>query len=118
MNQKTLLLNIVAPEGLLRTEENLTAINITLANGSFLGIRPGHAPLIAETNEGKVHFRSGSTRGDYELHAGVLEVRDNVVTILIAGEVSSTPDEITEPAEMNFDRLINTLLANQETSNT
>lgn len=118
MNQKTLLLNIVAPEGLLKTEENLTAINITLANGFYLGIRPGHAPLIAETQVGKVHFRSETTQGDYELHAGVLEVRDNVVTILTAGEMSSIPNEITEPADLNFDRMINTFLCNQDSLNT
>ncbi len=110
MSSNSLKLKILTPEGSLLEAGSLDSVNVPLADDCPIGIRPGHAPLIAETNKGKVLYRESNHEKQIELHAGVLEIRDNVVLILSPGEVSTIPQEITQPSETEYDRLMNTLV--------
>ena len=105
-----LTLKILTPEGLIFKEEGLDAVNIPLADGCPIGIRPGHAPIIAETLKGAIHYRSVHQENEVLLHAGVLDLRDNVVILLTAGEVEKTPESLAEPVPTEYDRLMQTLI--------
>lgn len=105
-----LSLNVLTPEGSILDEEALYSVNVPLADGCPIGIKPGHAPLIAETIQGLVRFRSSDGENQIELHAGVLDIRDNQVIILTPGKVSATPLEITEESENDYDRLMTSLI--------
>jgi len=105
-----LSLNVLTPEGSILDKEALYSVNVPLADGCPIGIKPGHAPLIAETIQGPVRFRSLDGENQIELHAGVLDIRDNQVIILTPGKVSATPLEITEESENDYDRLMTSLI--------
>ena len=106
----SLTLKVLTPEGILYKEENLYAVNIPLADGCPIGVRPGHAPLIAETDQGKVQYRSSGSENEIHLHAGVLDIRDNMIILLTAGEVEKTPEAIAEAVPTEYDRLMQTLI--------
>jgi len=105
-----LSLNIFTPEGTILEADSLFSINIPLADGSPIGIKPGHAPLIAETEQGAVRFRSSEGENQIELNAGVLDIRDNLVIILTPGKASGTPRGITDGPETEYDRLMGSLI--------
>jgi F0F1-type ATP synthase epsilon subunit len=105
-----LRLRILTPEGAIFERAGLASVRVPIVDGGSIGIRPGHAPLIAETAQGTVLYRTESEHGSIDLHSGVLELNDNLVNILTPGEVSQTPDLLTNPSEMEFDRLMQTLM--------
>ena len=109
-NLGMLTLKVLTPEGIIFEKGDLTGINIPLADGCPIGIRPGHAPLIAETLMGTIRFYTKDIEKKISLHAGVMEIRDNLVTLLTAGELEKTSEEIIEPAAMEYDRLMQTLI--------
>ena len=109
MKRGSLELKILTPEGSLIEADSLESINVPLADDFPIGIRTGHAPLIAETIKGKVIYRGSSQENQIELHAGVLEIRENMVVILTPGKVSSMPREINQPSVTEYERLMNTL---------
>ena len=106
-----LTLRILAPEGAILEKENLSAVNVPLVDGGSIGIRPSHAPLIAETSRGVIQYRSDISQDSIELHPGVLNIKDNLVIILTSGEMLQTDNVILEPAGNEFDRLIQTLIS-------
>lgn len=108
--RERLHLKILTPQGIILERDALTGVNVPLADGLPIGIRPGHAPLIAETAQGRIRYRTTTSEADIELHAGVLEVRQNDIMILTAGKVSETPPEISTQPEKAFDRLMQTLI--------
>lgn len=108
--KERLHLKILTPDGIILERSSLTAVNVPLADGLPLGIRPGHAPLIAETVRGSIKYRTSTSEKGVVLHAGVLEIRKNVVMILTAGEVSETPSEISTQPEKAYDRLMQNLI--------
>jgi F-type H+-transporting ATPase subunit epsilon len=87
-------LEIVTPEKKV-VETAAEEIQIPGRNG-YLGIMPGHAPLITELAVGEVSFRehSGSTSNDERLAVawGFAEVLPDKVTIL--AETAERPSEI------------------------
>ena len=111
MNAKgRLTLKVLTPEGMLFTKEGLDAVNIPLADGRPIGIRPGHAPLIAETMKGAIHYRFINQEDEFYLHAGVLEIREDVIMLLTAGEIEKTPEALGEAVVTEYDRLMQTLI--------
>ncbi|MFU8826185.1 MAG: F0F1 ATP synthase subunit epsilon [Brevefilum sp.] len=102
-------LRILAPDGINFEKDSLTSISVPLADGGWIGIKPGHAPLVAETVRGAVRFRSEVEEYNIELHPGVLEIRDNTVIILTAGEVFKDAGFIAKPAQIEFKRVMQTL---------
>ena len=87
---ETFQLEIVTPEKVaVRTSAEETQIPGT--NG-YLGILPGHAPLITELAIGEITYRDGSTTHHLAVAWGFAEVLPDKVTIL--AETAERADEI------------------------
>ncbi len=111
MNRKSLLeLNILTAEGPILERQNLESVNVPLADGLPIGIKPGHAPLIAETRRGDIVYRTSKSEQNIECHAGILNIRDNVVTILTPGKVTELPPEDVTSLKNEYERLMRAIL--------
>jgi F-type H+-transporting ATPase subunit epsilon len=86
----TFQLEIVTPEKKV-VETAAEEVQIPGKNG-YLGILPGHAPLITELAVGEVSFRENSTEQHLAVAWGFAEVLPNKVTIL--AETAERPSEI------------------------
>lgn len=102
-------LKVLSPEKIILEEHQLRAVIIPLADGAPIGIHPGHAPLIAETAQGAIQYRSGYSEKKLNLHAGVLSVRENRIVVLTAGEAEETFDPVGNSSSSKYDRLMQTL---------
>lgn len=110
MSSTTLLtLRVLTPEGAILEKEDLTSVIVPIVESGSIGIRPGHAPLIAEMAKGYIKYRTEFEQACIELLPGVLDIRSNNVVILTAGEVSQAPVMLVE-AETVFERLMQTLV--------
>jgi F-type H+-transporting ATPase subunit epsilon len=88
----TFQLEIVTPEKRV-VDTAATEAQIPGKNG-YLGVLPGHAPLITELAVGEVTFHTGSNNEEQRLAVawGFAEVLPNKVTIL--AETAERPSEI------------------------
>jgi len=84
----TFQLEIVTPEKLV-VRDNAEEAQIPGANG-YIGVLPGHAPLITELGAGEISYRSGGQLHRYATAWGFAEVLPDRVTVLA---------ETVEPAE-------------------
>ncbi|HLY19706.1 MAG TPA: F0F1 ATP synthase subunit epsilon [Bryobacteraceae bacterium] len=78
-----LSLEIVTPERLL-VREDVNAVQVPAATG-YLGILPGHAPLLAELGTGYLNYEAGGKRWFLAVHGGYLEVLADHVRLLATG---------------------------------
>jgi F-type H+-transporting ATPase subunit epsilon len=63
------------------------------AKDGYLGILPGHAPLLAELSTGFLWYHSGGRRRYLAIHGGFLEVLPNKVRVLAdAAEIAEEID--------------------------
>jgi F-type H+-transporting ATPase subunit epsilon len=77
----TLLLQLVSPERML-VEEQVTEVQVPAKDG-FLGVLPGHAPLISELKAGGVlTYQSGGKQGVLAVYGGFVEVLPDRVRVL------------------------------------
>lgn len=76
----TFQLEIVTPERLL-VDDRAEEIQIPGKNG-YLGVLPGHAPLITELAVGEITYRHGGTTQRLSVAWGFAEVLPEKVTIL------------------------------------
>ena len=83
-------LEIVTPEKQV-VSETAEEVQIPGKNG-YLGILPGHAPLITELAEGEISYRVDGEPSYLTLAWGFAEVLPTKVTIL--AEAAERPDEI------------------------
>jgi F-type H+-transporting ATPase subunit epsilon len=86
----TFQLEIVTPEKKV-VQTAAEEVQIPGKNG-YLGIMPGHAPLITELAVGEITFREDSTEQRLAVAWGFAEVLPNKVTIL--AETAERPSEI------------------------
>src|ERR1700739_3325338 len=86
----TFQLEIVTPEKKV-VQTAAEEVQIPGKNG-YLGIMPGHAPLITELAVGEITFRENSTEQKLAVAWGFAEVLPNKVTIL--AESAERPSEI------------------------
>jgi len=86
----TFQLEIVTPEKLV-VKEAVEEAQIPGWEG-YLGILPGHAPLITELGVGIITYRAGGTTKTLSVAWGFAEVLQDKVTIL--AETVERPDEI------------------------
>ncbi len=75
-----LRLEVATPERLL-VDEQVAEVQIPARNG-YIGILPGHAPLLAELATGFMHYTAGARRWFLAIHGGFVEVIDNRVRVL------------------------------------
>jgi F-type H+-transporting ATPase subunit epsilon len=87
----TFQLEIVTPEKKVVDTASAEEVQIPGKNG-YLGILPGHAPLITELAVGEITFRENSTEQRLAVAWGFAEVLPNKVTIL--AESAERPSEI------------------------
>ena len=83
-------LEIVTPEKKV-VETAAEEVQIPGKNG-YLGILPGHAPLITELSVGEINYRENGTEQKLAVAWGFAEVLPNKVTIL--AETAEHPSEI------------------------
>lgn len=86
----TFKLEIVTPEKRV-VDTTAEEIEIPGKNG-YLGVLPGHAPLITELSVGEITFRENSTEQRLAVAWGFAEVLPDRVTIL--AETAERPNEI------------------------
>ncbi len=86
----TFQLEIVTPEKKV-VDTPAEEVQIPGKNG-YLGILPGHAPLITELSVGEIIYRESSTEQRLAVAWGFAEVLPNKVTIL--AETAERPSEI------------------------
>ncbi len=86
----TFLLRIVTPDREVVREE-IEEAQIPGREG-YLGILPGHAPLISELKIGEITFRKGGKIEHLAVTWGFLEVLPDQVTVL--AETAERPEEI------------------------
>jgi len=86
----TFQLEIVTPEKKV-VDTAAEEVQIPGKNG-YIGILPGHAPLITELSVGEITFRENSTEQRLAVAWGFAEILPNKVTIL--AETAERPSEI------------------------
>jgi len=86
----TIQLEVVTPEKLI-VKEAVEEVQIPGLNG-YLGVLPGHAPLLTELSVGIISYRGPSASGKLSVAWGFAEVLPDKVTIL--AETAERPDEI------------------------
>ena len=86
----TFQLEIVTPEKMV-VRDVAEEIQIPGKNG-YLGILPGHAPLISELAVGEIAYRSGNITTRLAVAWGFAEVLPDKVTVL--AETAERPSEI------------------------
>jgi F-type H+-transporting ATPase subunit epsilon len=91
---ETFQLEIVTPEKKV-VETTAEEVQIPGKDG-YLGILPGHAPLITELSVGEITFRENSTEQKLAVAWGFAEILPNKVTILA--------ETAERPAEINVER--------------
>jgi F-type H+-transporting ATPase subunit epsilon len=108
----TFKLEIVTPEKKV-VDTAAEEVQIPGKNG-YLGVLPGHAPLITELAVGEITFRENSSEQRLAVAWGFAEVLPNKVTIL--AETAERPSEIdVERARKAKDRA-EQLLTNGDTT--
>lgn len=90
----TFRLEIVTPEKQVVKDIAAEEAQIPGLNG-YLGILPGHAPLITELKVGVITYRTGGTTHTLAVAWGFAEVLPDKVTIL--AETAERPQEIDVP---------------------
>ena len=83
-------LEIVTPEKLV-IRDTAEEIQIPGRNG-YIGVLPGHAPLITELGSGKISYRSNGQLHRFSMAWGFAEVLPDKVTVL--AETVERADEI------------------------
>src|SRR5574341_2477261 len=83
-------IEIVTPDRQV-VEDFAEEMQIPGRNG-YLGILPGHAPLITELDAGEISYRNGATTEHLAVSWGFAEVLPGRVTILV--EAAERPEEI------------------------
>lgn len=76
----TFQLEIVTPEKMV-VRDNAEEAQIPASNG-YIGVLPGHAPLITELGAGEISYRSGGQVHRFATAWGFAEVLPDKVTVL------------------------------------
>lgn len=76
----TFQLEIVTPEKLV-VKDSADEVQIPGRNG-YIGVLPGHAPLITELGAGEISYKSGGQQHRFSLAWGFAEVLPDKVTVL------------------------------------
>lgn len=87
---ETLRLEVITPGGVVFRDD----VDYVEAPGVFgyIGILPGHAPLLYQIRSGRLQYRQGEEDHFLAVHWGFLEVLDDTVTVL--AETAERPQDI------------------------
>ncbi|HPR35363.1 MAG TPA: hypothetical protein PKY64_06785 [Anaerolineaceae bacterium] len=62
--------------------DQVERLQVRLEDGSWLGILPGHAAMIAATGDGVLKYRKDDQDQTVSVKAGILTLAENLVSIL------------------------------------
>jgi F-type H+-transporting ATPase subunit epsilon len=86
-------LEVATPERLI-VEERVTEAQIPARDG-YLGVLPGHAPLVAELKSGVMSYMTGGSTRYLAIHGGFVEVLPEQVRVL--ADIGERAEEIDVP---------------------
>lgn len=111
MPPSTFRLLILTPDRQLLHKDNLTWVTARLIDGE-IGIKSRHAPLLAETIDGKVDFGDEDESQSIDIQAGILKIDQDGVIIFTTGlfDPQLTRHE-TENEPIKLGRLADTLVS-------
>ncbi len=112
MAAESLLLIVVTPERQL-LRESVDDLQLPGANG-YLGILPGHAPLMTELGVGELAYHSGKQSGHMAVLQGFAEVLPGCVTVL--AELAERAEEIDVARAEEARRRAQKRLASQDSN--
>lgn len=107
--------HILAPPGrTVLQASHVRKVRVLLADGGWLSVYPGHAPLLAETLPGPVTYVVDEETVTIELAGGIVQVGQGEVTLFADDRVSpvdgdGVADGVAHEAA-TFDRLAQVLL--------
>ncbi|WDF69055.1 ATP synthase F1 subunit epsilon [Sphingobacterium oryzagri] len=78
-------LTIITPDK-LAYEGDVTAVTVPGSAGSFQ-ILKDHAPIVSTLEDGKVIIQGGDAQTVFVIKGGVVEAKDNDITVLAEGIV-------------------------------
>jgi F-type H+-transporting ATPase subunit epsilon len=90
MEPTSITLEVVTPERQV-IRENATAIQLP-GKAGYLGILPGHAPLLTELGIGVVSYSNGGEKHSAAVSGGFAEVLPDRVTVL--ADTAERPEDI------------------------
>lgn len=82
LSSDLLTLQVIDVNGPVTNIDAITSIVLKLADGSMIGLRPGHAPLIGALDDGQLRYVRQGTPAHLPVKAGILTVYQNKVKIL------------------------------------
>jgi F0F1-type ATP synthase epsilon subunit len=90
----------------------VTWVRLPLADGGSIGIRPGHAPLLAETVAGTLRYGTESSENGIGIDRGILQVHEHGVDIFASelGDAAASFDDSVSADGARFERLARALL--------
>ena len=62
--------------------EGISAMQVWLADGSWIGLHLGHAPLVTATADGELKYRLDDEEIIVQVRGGILTLKDDLVSIL------------------------------------
>jgi F-type H+-transporting ATPase subunit epsilon len=83
-------LEIVSPEKLVFS--GVVDYVSVPGKGGYLGILPGHAPMISELQIGEIKYQAGQSKGVFSCCCGFIEVLPETVSIL--ADIAEKPEDI------------------------
>lgn len=108
----SLRLWVATPEKSLLDLPSVAWARILLADGGSIGIRPGHAPLLAETEPGPLHYGDGEGERAFDLERGILLVDHEGISVFTTGTPSEEERGMRQAGEdLRFLRLARDLLS-------
>lgn len=105
-----LCLRVWTPGETILETEDVRWVQAQLADGGGIGIRPGHAPLLAETVTAPLRYADGEGEHILDLEAGILQIELGSVTVYTSGRARGARSQ-EAPEGAHFDRLARALLA-------
>ena len=106
---------MLTPEKALLDVGGVHKVRVLLADGAWLSVYPGHAPLLAEMVAGSVAYVTDAGEEEIALTEGIVRIDDGAVTIFTGGLVGASSAMHVEPADdvdevVEFDRLAQVLM--------
>ena len=106
---KSMHLRVWTPGEVILDAECVYWVKLDLVDGS-IGIRPGHAPLLAETISAPLRYGDEAGEHSMILEAGLLHIDQNGVTISTSSLADTAPtDERRNGVEAHYSLLAQTL---------
>ena len=106
---------VLTPERVLLDVAAVRSLRVLLADGGWLSVYPGHAPLLAETVAGPVFYVTAAGTEEIALAEGIFSVSRDGVAIFTDGlaeapSAQQVAPSVAEADAATFDRLARTLM--------